>query len=315
MRTLTYKDINPALKIATWNINGWTDLNANLRINVILSLNLDIICLTETHLRPNSDIHVDGYTWYGHNRSEIHVRAIRASGGLGWLVRNALFHEYDITITDKSYEGILCLNVKHRFTGFSANLIGCYLPPEFSHWGRDSDNFFSHLITLLYMSTNEDLITICGDFNARISDKCDYIPEVDSIQSRTAIDHSYNKHGEALLEFLKDTKCCTVNGRIDINNDNFTCISTKGKSVVDYLISPHECLKYYKSVEVVTCTDVIDTFSLQGLLNDRCKMPDHSIVLCEIMLTCMATLQGNIVTIQNDENIPKPISYRFEKCT
>ena len=42
------------LSVITWNVNGWTDLNSCLRQKVIKILDVDIVCLTETHLRNNS---------------------------------------------------------------------------------------------------------------------------------------------------------------------------------------------------------------------------------------------------------------------
>ncbi len=32
---------------------------------------------------------------------------------------------------------------------------------------------------------------------------------------------------------------CTLNGRFNLDSDNFTCISTKGKSVVYYFLIPN----------------------------------------------------------------------------
>ena len=34
------------------------------------------ICLSETHLRGNGVIHLNGYTWFGNNRTNLHVQAI-----------------------------------------------------------------------------------------------------------------------------------------------------------------------------------------------------------------------------------------------
>ncbi len=42
----------------------------------------------------------------------------------------------------------------------------------------------------------------------------------------------------ALINFIKNYKLCFLNGRIDSLNEHFTYISDKGKSVVDYIITP-----------------------------------------------------------------------------
>lgn len=130
------------------------------------------------------------------------------------------------------------MSVTHRTTEFKTNIIGFYLPPESSIHGRDSANFFSRLTSLIYLCCNDDLTLICGDFNARISDKQDFIPDVDDIKDRKPIDQVGNKHGDNLIEFLKDTKTNILNGRFHDSKDNFTCISVRGRLVVDYFICP-----------------------------------------------------------------------------
>lgn len=265
-----------------------------MRAELIKNLNIDIICLNETHFLGNKVIDLPGYTWYGHNRSMIHVRANKGSGGVGWLVKNNLYNDFSFDIFDKSYEGIISLSVKHIPSQFAIILIGCYLPPENSVWGRNSTDFFAHLITLLYQSMNSDLVMLCGDLNARIGDKLDSINVIDNVPLRKNVDQETNKHGESLIEFMKDTRMCTLNGRYDADKDDFTSISSRGKSVVDYIITPHECLRFCKAFQVVRCTDAVDEFNLQYLLNDKSKMPDHSILLAKVQVSYMQEIVSNI---------------------
>ena len=239
-----------------------------------------------------------GFTWYGYNRNVTHVRANKGSGGIGWLVKDSLLGNFSFEVIDKCYEGIMSLLIKH-VNGFVTTLIGCYLPPENSVWGRNATGFFAHLITLLYQSINSDMVLLCGDFNSRISDKLDYIPEVDNVPFRKSIDQSNNKHGDLLIDFMKDTRTCTLNGRYDINSDDFTSISRRGKSVVDYIITPHECLRFCKSFKVIRCTDAVDKFNLQYLIHGRCKVPDHSILITNIN---MSYLQDGPNTSGNHNN-------------
>lgn len=79
---------------------------------------------------------------------------------------------------------------------------------------------------------------MCGDVNSRIADLRDYTV-VEDIPLRVALDTVVNKHGETCIEFLKDSKCCVLNGRLNPENDHFTSISVKGKAVVDYIVTPH----------------------------------------------------------------------------
>ena len=46
--------------------------------------------------------------------------------------------------------------------------------------------------------------------------------------------------GEALIDFLTDTGLVIVNGRK--GKDAFTCVSSRGRSVVDYCVVPTDCM-------------------------------------------------------------------------
>ena len=77
---------------------------------------------------------------------------------------------------------------------------------------------------------------------------------------------------------MKDCKFCTLNGRITTQFDNFTCVSGKGKSVVDYISVPHECIDYCYEFKVHTMGDIMQKHKLYDLLSDQCKAPDHSLL-------------------------------------
>jgi hypothetical protein len=156
-------------------------------------------------------------------------------------------------------------------------VISCYLPPENSPLGTNSDNCLAHLLSQLYLHSDTDDILMCGDVNARIGQMSDFNPNLDfPIPKRNSIDQTINQHGRAFIELLIDSKMCVLNGRFA--NDNFTSISTKGPSVVDYFMVPHESVMKCKSLNIETCSDFINNHNLQGLLNSRCKAPDHSIL-------------------------------------
>ena len=64
-----------------------------------------------------------------------------------------------------------------------------------------------------------------------------YIEDVDQVKQRSKIDYKENDHGDAFINFLCDTNFAMLNGRFE---DDFTSMSTKGKSIVDYMYSPYE---------------------------------------------------------------------------
>ena len=65
-----------------------------------------------------------------------------------------------------------------------------------------------------------------------------------------------------LIEFLKSTKLCTLNGRLKAENDAFTFVSSRGKSVVDYILTAYTDLKYFENFEVKRITEIIDDHNL-----------------------------------------------------
>ena len=87
---------------------------------------------------------------------------------------------------------------------------------------------------------------IAGDFNSRIGTLSDVLDQCDVIPIRISLDKSVNKHGHDFIEFLNDAKLCCLNGRICIDNDNFTSVSRKGRYMcllsVNHLVYCHHNL-------------------------------------------------------------------------
>ncbi len=123
-----------------------------------------------------------------------------------------------------------------------------------------------------------------GDLNARIGDLKDYVEGVDHLIERESIDKIINGHGRSFIDFLQESKSCVLNGRFCMENDNYTFLSTNGKSVVDYFFVPHDCLAKCKNFKVTAIDDVMNMFNLQSMLNDKCKKPDHSIIEVEVLI-------------------------------
>ena len=70
------------------------------------------------------------------------------------------------------------------------------------------------------------------------------------------------------------------NGRGPTENDNFTHVSTSGKSVVDYMIVPYTELGKYSNFSVSLISDVIRIQPVDGAI-----MPDNSVLMCELFIT------------------------------
>lgn len=286
-----------------------------MRSKIIRHLNSDIICICETHLQGSNQINIDCYTTFSHNRTLLHKKAPKGSGGVAICVKDYLLNSYNIHVIDKNFDGILAIELKHKVTEFTLIIICVYLPPEYSNRGRECENFFTHLLSIVYFTCYGDVLFICGDLNARIGNKNDFITEVDSITSRHSIDTVLNKHGQALIEFLQEGKLCVVNGRIDNQCDNFTCISNRGKSVVDYIMTPHECLSCVTKFKVDTMSDILDKYSLYTELGIACKAPDHSIISiwCDIFIDVNKSEQFTSSNMDSCTNSFKRKLYSFDR--
>ena len=209
----------------------------------------------------------------------LHKRAKKASGGVGILVTNYLLGYFRIQLVDKSMDNIVGVHLEHRKLQYILVIFSCYLPPEGSTRGRDSVTFFTHLLAQVY-SLEADAIYLCGDFNSRISNKDDCIGDIDNVPPRVAIDLSMNSHGESVLEFLRDCKCCVLNGRINPDTDNFTSISSRGRAVVDYIITPHDCLETCIDLKVITPSEILSNNPICiDLIGEKSRLPDHSLLM------------------------------------
>ncbi len=93
------------------------------------------------------------------------------------------------------------------------------------------------------------------------------------------LDTGVNKHGEAFIEFPRDSKCCMLDGRLNPENDRFTSISVRDKAVVDYIVTPHVDLKTRLEFKVCTPSDLLEKAGVEAMnLIDYGRLPDHSVL-------------------------------------
>ena len=202
---------------------------------------------------------------------------------------------------------------KDKISDYCFTAYCCYLPPEYSPYGRDSTAFYTHLLSLMYLHNFADSSFIFGDLNGRIGDKNDTIHAVDPVTPRDVIDYTSNKHGDALLDFLIESRMVITNGRIEGNN-NFTSISIKGKSVVDYFIIPLENISLCSSFNVMPVIDIMLENNLDTFVSERCKPPDHSVLILRYRISSSAADDhiNNDVTndnLRSDDDLFKRYNY------
>ena len=275
-----------------------------MRQAILYSLNHDVYCLTETHLKQDTNIELNGYCWFGHNRSIIHIRARKGSGGTGVFVKNSLLDTFYVDVVDKSIDGILGIQFVDKLSKYTIILFSCYLPPDNSSYASNVNDYFAHLSSKVYLHCNADIFMLCGDFNARVGNMKDTILCDKGIPERKIIDvcHS-NVHGEIFIDFLLENNLCILNGRLTPELDDFTSISVRGKAVVDYFVTRHDCFESFSKAHVSTTTGLLDKFNLYDLIDNNCKPPDHSVISVILDYTALHDNCEETYTLRTVNNV------------
>ena len=129
------------------------------------------------------------------------------------------------------------------------------------------------MLSIIYEYNDSDCKILCGDFNARIGDMKDFVEGVDNITDRTHIDYVKGGHYKDFIDFLIESKMCIVNGRINSELQNFTSVSKKGSSVIDYMCVSNDDLKNCEKFIVHPVIKLLNELKLQ-----TDKVPDHSVL-------------------------------------
>ena len=225
----------PVYTLRWWSKDNFE--NFKFREIIVQLHNCDIFAICETFLRGNDTLFIENYTWVGNNRLNISPNARRGSGGVGAFINNDSLTKYTYD-ADKRLEDTLILKLTNRIDYSVIVLFICYLPPDCSTRAVDADAFLNELMKKVYEYQSEGEIILFGDINARMGSEPDYIEGVDIVKPREVIDTSTNSYCDILADFLIDCNLCMLNGRLGKND--FPHISTRGKSVVDYVFIPHE---------------------------------------------------------------------------
>ena len=141
------------LSLLTWNAQGLTKRKLNDPDFLHLVNKHDILLLTETWCRHDSDIDIDGFTSYPVHRDNVRSTARRASGGIVAYIKDCFLSPVTV--------------LKH------------YIPPlnASSHGWNHVDLFDVILSDISVLKTDfpgADYV-ICGDMNGRTGTLPDYI--------------------------------------------------------------------------------------------------------------------------------------------
>ena len=264
------------LNIILWNIRGIHDKLNETDIQELLFKN-DIVLITETHAHKDTDYDIPSHEYKNFPRNYIHPNAPGPSGGIGLFISKSIIAGLETYSHDES---AVWLKLSANFFGWKDDkyLLVVYFPPADSTYVQNTTantDYFTILNTELGKHINENDIFICGDFNARTASLPDYnvnqnipgsdgdldnfisdIPNFESyvnvMTKRSSKDKNINDYGRQLLDFCKCSGFRIVNGRVhnDRNVGDFTCITSNGASLVDYVLCKPSSVNTLTSFEI-----------------------------------------------------------------
>jgi len=251
------------LKVICWNIQG---IGTKLELESVQGFLFrnDIIFLSETMKLDSFVPDIAGFRYFHCQRSYQHPRARRPSGGIGVFIRSDLFTSGIVTL-EKFTEWVIWLKIK--IDDSILILGGVYIPPIGSKVNTRLANIYDDLqkdIAIFLDRTS--LVSVCGDFNSRVGDLCDYeeilhdrnssIAYLSSIQNncsasewnrtkRLVADNVVNTYGKDLINLCKASNLRIMNGlHTPQSSSSYTCYASMGKSTVDYLI----CSNFFQAM-------------------------------------------------------------------
>ena len=269
----------------------------------------DIVGITETWSENENDFKnwisdMNNYSLAGTRRS----KHGRCSGGITVFIKKDI--SGGVSNVKHIFKHAVFLKLDKVFFHFDENVLlaFAYVPPEASFIHNDSIvglNCIEQLQeTLLELSiTNDYHIMCCGDLNARTGKLNDFIYEdkyaykmfkydVDLFQTeRVSKDDCVNSFGKSLIELCVNLDVHILNGRKPgVNSNEYTSVTNRGNSVVDYILCSTEL---YDSVSSFSVN--ISDFTEMGI--------DHFPITCILQLPRKSQNVVHSLNISNnDEN-------------
>ena len=250
------------LNFITWNVYGLDENKLSLHRQFLMTG--DVVLCLETWADKNSEFELSSeFETISLPRVEKHKKAIRGSGGICLFIRKSLFNK--VIFLHKKYKDFLVwLRFDHNKLGFINDIyMACvYVAPERSTHNKE-DVFFALQDQIANLPVNSHYLT-SGDLNGRTACIPDYIPseiisgsdcsgdellsdnsneklsilrETDCLH-RSSQDKVRNPFGDSIINLCRSTHMIILNGRSgqDKGVGNFTCVNSRGKSVVDYVL-------------------------------------------------------------------------------
>ena len=250
-------------------------------------LKFDIVCLVETFVEYLENDYLKRYfEVYLAKAHKLSLRG-RRSGGVICLVSRHISKW--IKQVNCNFENIIALKIDKQLIGtnFDAILVCVYVHPVGSPYYSDKEenNGVLHLENcLLHLSVvfPECSMIVCGDLNARtgkLNVGNDDVTDVrnDVLSCRMSQDDVINEFGQTLLAVCLGHELIIGNGCIPgETGGNFTNMSTRGNSVIDYFLVSKEllalCSNLNVSENILTshlCLELTMTFNSEVNVNSK----------------------------------------------
>ena len=250
------------LRIAAWNINGFTKRINNVKYNKLQDENVlntvrdfGIFCLLETHHTAEQvgELHINQYKNHSICRPKPkNLKRYKPSGGLSLYIHLNLVAGVSI-IPEPGTESIF-IQLKKDFFGLENDIYICFaycVPSSSAVLQRDHmpEDLFEDLQTKLAKYEQRGDLILIGDLNSRtgcieeyiIDDSNDHMPvpniytDTEYTFVRNSLDDKVNGYGRRFLDVCRSLPLRILNGRkIGDFLGNLTCYNQRGSSVVDY---------------------------------------------------------------------------------
>lgn len=240
-----------------------------------------IIALVETHLHPEEDMNLEGYTIIRNDRSE------KGGGILIAYKENIKNIVTELEMSIEHYEGTW-IEINNGVGKIRIGLV--YFPQE-----NESKARITKAYTALseHISQNKercDEILVIGDFNAKIG--------------RGDQHENQSRSGKIMQDFIKSNELVIVN-HLEVTEGRWTRNESGVKSEIDYILSSE------KAADVVTEVH-IDEEKLYSLYHHkpegnerRCIYPDHNPMLVQINWTLVRRKQQKSYFVMTENGYSK----------
>ena len=263
---------NLDIKICSWNIKGLLNYKDIHDFKQYCN-KFDIIGLVETWASSSNefDNFLEGYFNFHYIRPKKPL-VIRGSGGVSVFVKNSFIKNGMIGRIFEKFPEYVVLKLDGNYLSLSYDIIlyFVYVAPEgspiYNNEDADGIDLVSDRLNQIVLEYPNAAIMLAGDFNARIKDFLDYIPN-DNLQyifgndveypadefnmARNTKDTVYNNYGLSLIYLCCIFDVHVLNGRLfDDLPGKFTCTANNGTSIVDYVVASSCLFKFFTSFGV-----------------------------------------------------------------